>query len=146
MSKITNVPAAKNAPAAAKNTTVKSTATSAYTKVQEKIISDMAKAKEGGFLSNDDVKALVLDDQFSGKNAAMIRGKVSSMKLYKAAAASAKPTATEGAKRKLDFVSALEILMDVPVGAFASFEKAAKPQLELAVQKLIAKSDAAETK
>jgi len=107
----------------------------AWTADQLAAMQAKAEANKNGFMDNDDCKALLLTADFGNKNLPQVRGKVTSMKIYKAATATSKPSATSD--RKLDYVTSLENLLNVPAGSLASFEKAAKPQLQLAVEKFI---------
>jgi hypothetical protein len=68
-----------------------------------------------------------------------VRGKLVAEKVY---VSTSKPKANRTAsKPKAELVSAMETILSVPVGSFASFENATKSELELAVETLISLGD-----
>jgi hypothetical protein len=119
--------------------------TSTFTSVQIATLEAFAAEAESGKISNADLKALVLTEEFEGKTIPMVRGKVVAMKLYQTVAESPKSATTEtaGAKRKSHFVAAVETILSVPEGRFASFEKASKADLQALTDALIALGDKA---
>ena len=85
---------------------------------------------KGTKLNNDDVKVMVELEIFNNKNVNELRGKIVSDGYYKAAAKVAVGSGGVKVVRKMEYVTAIEILAGLTVGSLASFEKGSKPQLE----------------
>jgi|TARA_B110000977_G_C11031647_1_gene475499 hypothetical protein len=111
--------------------------TSTFTTAQIEALETFAAATESGMITNDDVKQLIKSDDFEGKTASMVRGKVVAMKLYKTVETSARP-ASASVLRKSDFVSSIEELLSLNEGSLPSFEKASKKDLQLLVDTMVA--------
>jgi hypothetical protein len=117
--------------------------TSTFTIAQIAVLEAFAQSTDSGLISNADIKALVLTDDFKGKTVPMLRGKVVAMKRYQTVAASPKPATESNVQRKSDFVSAVETLLSIPDGRLSSFEKASKADLQALTDALIALADKA---
>jgi|TARA_R110002153_G_scaffold107925_2_gene248159 hypothetical protein len=117
--------------------------TSTFTTAQIAVLEAFAQNTDSGLISNADIKALVLTDDFKGKTVPMLRGKVVAMKRYQTVAASPKPATESNVQRKSDFVSAVETLLSIPDGRLSSFEKASKADLQALTDALIALADKA---
>ena len=100
---------------------------------------------KGSPLNNDDVKELAKTAPFvqANKTVNMVRSKAVNMgkEVYQAAAPKSVGVSAGGATRKIEYVKAIEIFANKPTGAFASFEKASKPELEALAGFLAALSD-----
>lgn len=83
-----------------------------------------------------------LDTMIAGKTAAAVRSKLVSLGLYeKADPAAAKAASGTAAQRKVQIVSAIEILTGMPKNSLETLEKASKPQLEALAKALTQLSD-----
>lgn len=126
---------------------VTTTATAAaWNAKQVAVIEALAGEQKSGKIDNVLVKTLLTHEEFVGKNAAMIRGKSTSLGVYQAADPNASKAVNGTVERKSDLVSTLENLMNLESGSLSSFEKGAKPQLETACKALVKMYEAEETK
>lgn len=83
-----------------------------------------------------------LENLIAGKTAAAVRSKLVSLGLYeKADPAAAKAAAGTAAQRKVQIVTAIEILAGCKKGELDTLEKASKPQLEALAKALTLLSD-----
>lgn len=95
-------------------------------------------------LNNEDVKALLSADECKNLNVHQLRGKVVHLGYYQKAVAKSVGTGDAPVTRKIEFVNAIETMLNKEKGSLASFEKASKPQLEAMANALIALSDTKE--
>lgn len=83
-----------------------------------------------------------LDTMIAGKTVAAVRSKLVSLGLYeKADPAAVKAAGGTAAQRKIQIVSAIEILTGMPKDSLETLEKASKPQLEALAKALTLLSD-----
>ena len=82
-----------------------------------------------------------LDTMIAGKTAAAVRSKLVSLGLYEKADPAAAKAGTAAGQRKVQIVTAIEILTGMPKDSLETLEKASKPQLEALAEALTKLSD-----
>ena len=121
-------------------TTVK---TPSWTAAQVSKIEDFANAQTDKRITNEQIKTIFTQDPLFGeKSVSMLRGKILNLGYYsivKKTVGTAEGKAP--AKRKMQYVEAIETILSAPKGSLDTFEKASKIQLEQLSNALIALSD-----
>lgn len=118
----------------------KSVKTPNWTPAQIEIIETFASQQASKLIDAESIKTLAENDAFKAKTVPMLRSKVVNLGYYKKAE-KARVVGAPVAKRKLEYVSAIEIFTSLPAGSLASLEKASKPELEKLNAALVALND-----